>query len=129
MSSDVFSFEKQSFTVNIWVMMPCSGIGGLNAYSKLPCNSCQTKSRHNPEYTVWVKVSTFVTWRDSDVALNICSWCCCLCIPRTLRFCHHRCDSTECGDGANQNCQPFIPIHKIDWLCITNIHDYFLLEI
>jgi hypothetical protein len=124
MRSEVFfSFEKQSLTVTLWIMTPCSSIGGSNVSSKLSWNNCQTMLRRNPEYTVWVKVSTFVTWRHSDVALNIssCCCCCCLCIPRTLRFYHHRYDRTECCVVANQNCQPFILIHQIDYTLQTTM--------
>ena len=108
-------------------MTPCRGIGGSNTSSKLSWNNCQTMLRRNPEYTVWVKVSIFVTWRHSDVALKIFSCCCCLCIPRTLRFCHHRYDRTECCVGANQNCQfsfwfTTLTIHyKQPWLLFCSI--------
>ena len=121
MRSDVFSVQKQSFTVTLWITTVCRGMGGSNSSSKLSWNNCQTMLRRNPEYTLWVKVSIFVTWRHSDVALKIFSWCCCLCIPRTLPFYHHRYGRTECCVGANQNCQPFILIHKIDYTLQTTM--------
>jgi hypothetical protein len=102
-------------------MTPCRGTGGSTTSSKLSWNNCQTMLYRKPEYTVWVKVSLFVTWRHSDVALKVFSYYCCLCIPRTLRFYHHRYDRTEYCVGANQNCQPFILIHEIDYTLQTTM--------
>jgi len=120
-----FSVEKQSFTLTLCITTPRRGIGGSRASSKLSWNNCQTMLRRNPEYAVWVKVSIFVTWRHSDVAWKILSRCCCSCIPRTLRSYHHRYDRTECCVGANQNCQPFILIHKIDYTLQTTMITFF----
>jgi hypothetical protein len=135
MKSEVFSVAKQSVTVIFWVMTPCSLYVDRNAPSRLS-SPRQTTLRHNPEYTVWVKVSTCLTlftgcvqvtsfkgcFKDFQLLLLLVYSTYIALLSLSLRL------STECCIMSNPNCQLCILIHKIGYTSQTAV-DYFLFGI